>query len=381
MRASQVHRRCAAIDGRSTITAIASSLLLASCSDGAVVARDAAGDRATLDDRASVDAHEDTRGMDGVSQVDAAREAGEDAGSVDGATDAGRASCEGRAFGERCADGLVCDGRGACALRRPCRFESAGRWLYPTGATRRLLETVFAYGRYYNFWINADGSFETLEGGSGVTASVDRWRGARQACDGSDPCSFDSFDLYELSGADGSRVIAESITRLGRYFNYSSEGGYRLVQSGFLHEVPRYSEAVEGPCFGQVEGACRFDTRSLVVDWSTGAIVREEITARGRRWVFDGEGRPVPSVMLGQALNAVARYAPSDGAGPCAGRGVCQFDAQFHDPSNGDEYVVAYGKLWVWASDAENTRRYVAGYANELHTFGRYASGPCRVSP
>ena len=360
------------------------SLLVARCEDSSVTQRDAARDRASsVDVRALTDAADatisdasnDVQTIDVPSVSDViVSDVGRDAATADSS------SCAGRAFGQRCADGLVCDGRGACAVRRPCAFESAGRWLYPDGAARRLLETVFAYGRYYNFWINPDGSYEPLNAGGNVTAMVDRWRGATQACAGASDCSFDSFDLFQGAGAMGS-VLMESITRLGRYYNYTSEGGYRLLGSGLLEDVPRFSTAFNGPCTGQIEGSCRFDTRSLVVNWATGQTIREEITTRGARWVYDGAGRPVASVPLGQRLDAVARYVPADGVGPCAGRSACRFDAQFHDPSTGDEFVVANGRLWVWANDSENTRRFALGHGNELHTFARYATGPCRVAP
>jgi hypothetical protein len=313
-----------------------------------------------------------------ASGVDAsASDTGRDA-SAEGGADAG-GDCSGRPFGVACGPGLVCDGRGACALRRPCAFESVGRWSYPDGASRRVLESVFAYGRYHNFWINPDGTYEALNAGGNPVASVDRWRGAGQPCATSDPCSLDSFNLYEGRGAGGALVIYESILRRGRYFTYTSEGGYRLVGSGLLESVPYFASSANGPCTDQFEGSCRFDTRSLVVAWGSATLVRDEITARGRRWVFDGAGRPVPSVPLGQPLTDVARYAPADGLGPCVRGSTCRFDAHFHDPASGDEFVFARGRLFAWAPDAENTRRYAAGYGNELHTFGRYASGPCRV--
>ncbi|MBL8685125.1 MAG: hypothetical protein JNK05_38465 [Myxococcales bacterium] len=369
-----------------TATRLASlaALLLVHCDDTSVTSRDATVDRPSSSDAMDTSAPLDATIADSADATSPMDVAPPSDVLIDGARDAAiadSASCSGRPFGERCADGLVCDGRGACAVRRPCTFESAGRWLYPDGAARRLLETVFAYGRYYNFWINPDGSYEPLNAGGNTTVSVARWQGATNACaGGASECTFDSFDLYEGPGAMG-RVLWESITRLGRFYNYTSEGGYRLVQTGLLEEIPRYSMAFNGPCSGQVEGACRFDTRSLVVNWSTGELTREEITARGARWIYDGSGRPVASVPLGQRLDAVARYVPSDGSGPCVGRSPCRFDAQYHDPSTGDEFVVAYGRLWVWANDAENTRRFALGHGNELHTFARYATGPCRVAP
>lgn len=362
--------------------AAALAVCVAGCDTTMVVQRDAAIDRSTSVD-VSVDAIDAGNSFDATIGDSTTQHDGFSDGGATDARDASTgdsASCAGRPFGERCADGLVCDGRGACAVRRPCAFESAGRWLYPDGATRRLLETVFAYGRYYNFWINPDGTYEPLNAGGNPTSSVARWQGMTQACSGGGECSFDTFDLFEGAGAMG-RVLMESITRLGRYYNYTSEGGYRLVQSGLLEDVARYSSALNGPCTGQIEGTCRFDTRSLVVNWSTGEITREEITARGARWIYDGAGRPVASVPLGQRLDAVARYVPMDGLGPCVGRSPCRFDAQYHDPTTGDELVVAYGRLWVWANDAENTRRFAMGHGNELHTFARYATGPCRVAP
>jgi hypothetical protein len=354
----------------------------------AVAPRDAAADAQSQRDVAIAfdGAVADSGADDVVAQgMDVGNDAVIDAtAAIDGAslaTDAARADaadpCMGRAFGERCGDGLACDGRGACAIRRPCTFESAGRWLYPDGAARRLLETVFAYGRYYNFWINPDGSFAPLNPGGNTTTSVDRWRGVGQACSTADPCTFDSFNLW-ASGGDP--AIIETVLRGGRYFTYSSAASYRLVDSGLLEGVVRWSRAANGPCADQLEGECRFQTRSLVMDWGASQLAREEITAQGRRWVFDGAGRPVPSVPLGQRLDSVARYAASDGLGPCIAGAPCRFDAHFHDPTTGDEFVVARGRLFVWASDAENTRRYASGYGNELHTFGRYASGPCRVA-
>jgi hypothetical protein len=361
-----------------------------------VVARAEAGRDAGGDP--SADAAEDVEGLDArgdvivtadVSVMDAVEDVRGDAPAMD-AVDGGSPSdagtpdapgdCARRPFGTACAPGLVCDGRGACAIRRPCAFESAGRWNYPSGAGRRVLESVFAYGRYYNFWINPDGSYEPLNPGGNPVASVDRWRPAGNPCAMTDPCSLDSFNLFEGRGADGSLVIVESVLRRGRYFTYTAEGGYRLVSSGLLESVPQFAPESNGPCTDQFEGSCRFDTRSLVVAWGSATIVRDEITARGRRWVFDGAGRAVPSVPLGQSLTEVARYAPADGMGPCVRGSPCRFDAHFHDPTSGDEYVFARGRLFVWAPDAENTRRFVAGYGNELYTFDRYATGPCRVS-
>jgi hypothetical protein len=344
--------------------------------DSASAIDGASNDSGRSSDDGSVDVFSHTMDVANDSAVDAAL-----ALDVTSATDAAGADaadpCLGRAFGDRCGDGLACDGRGACAIRRPCTLESAGRWLYPDGAARRLLETVFAYGRYYNFWINPDGSYTPLNPGGNTTTSVDRWRGVGQACSTANPCSFDSFNLW-ASGGDP--AIIETVLRGGRYFTYASAAGYRLVDSGLLEGVVRWSRAANGPCADQLEGECRFQTRSLVMDWGASQLVREEITAQGRRWVFDGAGRPVPSVPLGQRLDSVARYAASDGLGPCIAGAPCRFDAHFHDPTTGDEFVVARGRLFVWASDAENTRRYASGYGNELHTFGRYASGPCRVA-
>jgi hypothetical protein len=367
--------------------------LVAACAEPESGEREAA-----LRDAALRDTGAETRipdaGTDSSADVDATVEdsaskrdasASRDASEVDAtASDAGRdaaalGDCSQRAFGAVCGPGLVCDGRGACAIRRPCAFESVGRWIYPDGASRRVLESVFAYGRYFNFWINSDGTYQPLNPGGNPVASVDRWRPMGHPCAMSDPCSLDSYNLFEGRGSGGALVIFESVLRQGRYFTYTPEGGYRLLGSGLLESVPHFAPSANGPCTDQVAGSCRFDTRSVVVAWGSGTVVRDEITARGRRWVYDGAGRPVPSVPLGQPLTDVARYAPADGLGPCVRGSPCRFDAHFHDPASGDEFVFARGQLFAWAPDAENTRRYVAGYGNELHTFSRYASGPCRV--
>ncbi|MDP3275408.1 MAG: hypothetical protein Q8Q09_09455 [Deltaproteobacteria bacterium] len=298
--------------------------------------------------------------------------------ATDAMIDAPAVSCAGQAFGASCAPGLICDGRGACAIRRPCRIETGGRWLYPQGATRRLLETIFAYGRYSNRWINADGTFEVL--GDGVTHEVARWRGADNPCGTREPCRMGSFNLLD-SSAGGVRTLIESTVAYGVYYTFDVTSTPMLVTRSALDAVARYSAAMSGPCEGQPAGMCEFATRSIEHDWSTSMTLREVITAGGRRWVFDGGGRPLLSVMQGQRLQEIQRYNPSDGRGPCVGRDPCVFDAQWHDPTTRDEFVVAYGRLWVWANDAENTRRYAEGYGNELHTFARYAEGACRVSP
>ncbi|MFO0560753.1 MAG: hypothetical protein U0269_22240 [Polyangiales bacterium] len=365
-----------------SVLCLSCAALLEACVES-VSSRDASIDRAMTDSGSAIEAGAD----DADASVDAALvaldamsdSAGDSARVVTDASSAdGGASCAGRPFGASCADGLVCDGRGACAIRRPCTFESAGRWLYPEGMSRSLLETVFAYGRYYNFWIRPNGTYEPLNPGGSPTASVDRWRGVGQACSSTNPCRVESFNLWTNPGDP---AIMETLLRAGRYFTYASAQGYRLVESGFIEGVVRWSRVANGPCADQPDGECRFDTRSLVMNWGTSQLVREEITARGRRWVYDGGGRPLASVPLGQPLSEVARYAPSDGQGPCSGVTPCRFDGHFHDPTSGDEFVIARGRLFAWANDAENTRLYASGYGNELHTFGRYATGPCRVAP
>lgn len=310
------------------------------------------------------DARQDVTGVDGD-------------GSINPCVNAGIP----RPFGTSCAEGLICDGAGACAIRRPCSFESAGRWLYPNGASRRLLETIFAYGRYYNFWINGDGTYEPANPGGNPTAEVPRWRSADGPCGGGVmSCSLASFNLFDAPDGAGGRILYESIFKGNRYWGYNVTAAPVLLGQGLIEGIPRYSAVMMGPCGVQPEGACTIDSRSLVHNWGTGQLLREEVTVQGRRWVWDGAGRPVAAVPLGQRLDDVARYAPLDGQGPCSARGInCRFDAHFHDPASGDEFVIAYGRLFAWASDAENTRRYVSGYGNELHTFSRYATGPCRV--
>jgi hypothetical protein len=345
-------------------------------------------DPSTMSDGAWVDQAADLYDATAILDGDARTSSmdGSDASmTVDGrAQDASANNCVSigvpRAFGTACAPGLVCDGAGACAIRRPCVIESAGRWLYPSGASRRLLETVFAYGRYYNFWINGDGSYEPLSPGGNDTTEITYWRGANGACAGLMPCSIASFDIFDSPDGAGGRVLFQSVVRAGRYYVYNVTAAPRMVDQGLLEGLSRYSALMMGPCGVQPEGDCNIDSRSLVHNWATGQLMREEVTTQGRRWVWDGAGRPVAAVPLGQRLDDVTRYAPIDGQGPCSARGLnCRFDAHFHDPSSGDEYVIAYGRLFAWANDAENTRRYVAGYGNELHTFSRYATGPCRV--
>ena len=176
-----------------------------------------------------------------------------------------------------------------------------------------LLESITAYGRYWNFEVN-NGSKPLPSNGS-LLSSVPRY--ASGPCKGKPTagCTFDSRTFTSDGG-----VLLESITAYGRYWNFEVENGSKPLPSNgsLLSSVPRYAS---GPC-GTATGSCMFDSRTFA---SVGGVLLESVTAYGRYWNFEADNGHKPLPSNGSLLSTVPRYV----SGPCKGKtNTCTFDTR-----------------------------------------------------
>jgi subtilisin family serine protease len=180
---------------------------------------------------------------------------------------------------------------GPCAYTpagEECTIDSATLVNYPGFG---YIESVSAYGRFWNFDQNGNG----LEGNGALLSSVSRY--AAGPCSGANPadCRFDTRNLINAPEWGG---VIESITAYGRYWLFDANGN--LIASDSLFGPPRYAN---GPCLYAPAGQnCVFDTRELHA--LPGGGFRETITAYGRYFEWD---RDVPTANHDKALTAVSR--------------------------------------------------------------------------
>ena len=182
---------------------------------------------------------------------------------------------------------------GPCAGRNgaDCKLDSRA---VSTDRNGRRIESITAYGRYYNFTNGAPWS----SNGSLLTG-VARYVAENGPCAGHTgaDCVFDSRTV----STDSRGHVIESISAYGRYYNF--DNGAPWASNGSLQtSVARYV-AADGPCAGRTGTDCRFESRTLARD-ATGKIT-ESITAYGRHFNFT-DGAPWPG--NGSSLASVARY-------------------------------------------------------------------------
>jgi hypothetical protein len=167
---------------------------------------------------------------------------------------------------------------GPCAFApagQECKIDSATILNYPGAG---YVESVTAYGRYWNFDQNGNGW-----GGDGsFLSSVPRYANG--------PCAYASspttcrFDTRNLINPPEWGQVIESITAYGRYWIFDAAGN--LIGTDDLFTVPRYAS---GPCaYRSTRGPCTFDSRELRSVPGGGMI--ETITAYGRYFEWDVNG-------------------------------------------------------------------------------------------
>ena len=178
----------------------------------------------------------------------------------------------------------------------PCLYAPAGQICTIDSATVLdypgfgYMESVTAYGRYWNFDQNGNG----LAGNGSLLSSVTRYANGPCLYAGGAPCLFDTRSLLNAPEWGG---LYESITAYGRYWIFDSIGS--MVESNPLLNVPRYAS---GPCAYRPAGAvCTFESRESR-HLPSGAQF-ETITAYGRYFEWDRSG----NLIVNQPLNNIAR--------------------------------------------------------------------------
>ncbi|MDY4284186.1 S8 family serine peptidase [Xanthomonas sp. LF06-19] len=147
-----------------------------------------------------------------------------------------------------------------------CKFETRTEVDYPGVG---YLESITAYGRYWNF--DANGQPFGPQGGE--LKDVPRY--AAGPCQGKNPCVFDTRSLVVFPEWGG---LVESVNAYGQYWMWDANGN--LLASGPLQSVARYQQICN---YGPAGTPCKFDTRELKSNR------HEVITAYGRYFEFNGE--------------------------------------------------------------------------------------------
>ncbi|MXV12437.1 hypothetical protein DYQ93_15540 [Xanthomonas sp. LMG 8992] len=161
-----------------------------------------------------------------------------------------------------------------------CKFETRTEVNYPGVG---YLESITAYGRYWNF--DANGQPFGPQGGE--LKDVPRY--AAGPCKGKNLCVFDTRSLVVFPEWGG---LVESVNAYGQYWMWDANG--KLLASGPLQSVARYQQIC---WYGPAGEACKFDTRELKNNR------HEVITAYGRYFEFDGE-----TLIQNTALADMARF-------------------------------------------------------------------------
>ena len=171
-----------------------------------------------------------------------------------------------------------------------CVIDSSTNLDYPGFG---YIESVTAYGRYWNFDQNGNG----LAGNGSLLSSVARFaNGPCQYADSPNNCRFDTRNLLDAPEWGG---LYESITAYGRYWIFDASSN--LVGTNTLLSVPRFAN---GPCAYRSAGSiCTFGSREL--RHIAGGARIETVIAYGRYFEWDGNGNPTAN--HGQLLINIPR--------------------------------------------------------------------------
>lgn len=180
----------------------------------------------------------------------------------------------------------------------PCQYTPAGQECTIDSSTNLdypgfgYIESVTAYGRFWNFDQNGNG----LASNGALLSSVTRYANGPCLYAGSpSTCRFDTRNLINPPEWGG---LYESITAYGRYWIFDAAGN--PVGTDTLLSVPRYAS---GPCAYRSPGTtCTFGSRELRRAPGGGMI--ETITAYGRYFEWDING----NLILNQGLGKTPRF-------------------------------------------------------------------------
>ncbi|WP_295961787.1 S8 family serine peptidase [uncultured Xanthomonas sp.] len=181
-------------------------------------------------------------------------------------------------------------GNGPCTAqfakrKKPCTFDTRAEVNYPGVG---YLESITAYGRYWNF----DANGQPFGPQGGALHDVPRYAAANGPCyqkTQRNPCVFDTRSLVVFPEWGG---LVESVNAYGQYWMWDANGN--LLASGPLQSVARYQQICR---YGPAGEACKFDTRELKSNR------HEVITAYGRYFEFNGE-----TLIQNTALADMARF-------------------------------------------------------------------------
>ncbi|WP_295939818.1 S8 family serine peptidase [uncultured Xanthomonas sp.] len=181
-------------------------------------------------------------------------------------------------------------GNGPCTAqfakrKKPCTFDTRAEVNYPGVG---YLESITAYGRYWNF----DANGQPFGPQGGALHDVPRYAAANGPCyqkTQRNPCVFDTRSLVVFPEWGG---LVESVNAYGQYWMWDANGN--LLASGPLQSVARYQQICN---YGPAGTPCKFDTRELKNNR------HEVITAYGRYFEFNGE-----TLIQNTALTDMARF-------------------------------------------------------------------------
>jgi hypothetical protein len=128
---------------------------------------------------------------------------------------------------------------GPCAFApsgQPCTFDTRALTKYPGIG---FLETITAYGKFWNFDINGN---EWSGGGNGTDLqSVSRYAsGPCASVPSGQPCTFDTLTMIHYPGVG----FVQSITAYGKAYNFDLSGNPWAGNGTDLKNVPRFASAL-----------------------------------------------------------------------------------------------------------------------------------------
>jgi len=223
----------------------------------------------------------------------------------------------------------------------------------------RVIESITARGRLYNFEANGTG----WSTNGMALESVPYFASGPCSGKAAGTCRFDTRTFVTFQG---NRLI-EFITAYGK--SWAFENGNPTDNGSDLSTVPRYTEV----CALRGGSPCRFDTRTFV---NVDGQLTEAITAYGRYFAYDMQGRR--SKDNGVDLSAVTRYA----AGPCKGQtaGQCKFDTRTYGLLDNKtmEVVTSHGHVYRYSAGEDSGFAEIQPSGVSLLNTPSWANGPCK---